>query len=271
MQDTDREDDEARRHGPMARWIKILDMFLERDEWGVRELGLASGLPRSAVHRILHEMERLGLLAPGGARGQFRVGPELARIAVILAGRLDVTTIGRSVLEAARQQTGETVILALYSSARRQFWAVDAAESDHPIRYIWGSLRTWSDLHVGASGKGILAFLPEAEQEAILARLPEPIPGLRPVSKGRLREELSEARRRGYVVSHGERFEGAVGISAPIRDAAGRVIGDLIASWPDNRTSPQKEELGAAAIVASARDLSERLGFRGDPPDEALA
>jgi IclR family acetate operon transcriptional repressor len=256
---------EIHQHGPMARWVTVLNAFLERDEWGVRELASATDLPRSAVHRILHEMERLGLLAPGPERGQFRVGPELTRIAVILAGRLDVTTVGRSVLETARRETGETVILALYSPARQQLWAVDAAESDHPIRYIWGSLRTWSDLHVGASGKGILAFLPEVEREAILESLPDPIPGLRPVSKARLREELAQARERGYVISHGERFAGAVGVSAPIRDAAGHVVGDLIASWPDNRTSAEKEERVAATIVASALELSTRLGHRRAP------
>ena len=61
-----------------------------------------------------------------------------------------------------------------------------------------------------------------------------PGPGRR--DQGELREELDAARRRGFVVSHGERYEGAVGVSAPVRDARGRVIGDLIATWPDNRT-----------------------------------
>jgi DNA-binding IclR family transcriptional regulator len=245
---------------PMARWLKVLGAFVERDEWGVRELAGAIDLPRSVVHRILHDMVRLGLLAPAGTRGQFRPGHELARLAVLLADRVDVRRVGRPVLEAAMGQTGETAILALYAPSRRQFWAVDAAESGQAIRYIWESLREWGDLHVGSSGKGILAFLPEAEIEAILAPLPDPVPGLRPIAKGRLRAELAEARRRGYVLSHGERFAGAVGVSAPIRDAMGRVIGDLIISWPDNRTSPEKEADAARVVVAAAQDLSSRLG-----------
>jgi DNA-binding IclR family transcriptional regulator len=248
---------------PMGRWLKVLSAFVERDEWGVRELAGSIGLPRSAVHRILHDMVRLGLLAPTSKRGQFRPGHALARLAVLLADRVDVRRLGRPILEATMGETGETTILALYAPARRQFWAVDAAESGQTIRYIWESLREWGDLHVGSSGKGILAFLPESERESIIESLPDPIPGLRPIAKADLRAELAQARRRGYVVSHGERFAGAVGVSAPIRDAMGRVVGDLIISWPDNRTSPKKETEAARVVVVAAQELSSRLGSLG--------
>ncbi len=248
----------------MARWLEVLNAFLRQDEWGVRELALETGLPRSAIHRILHEMERLELLAPAGRAGQFRIGPLLIRQALILGDRLDVTRIARPVLERTTARTGETTILCLYAPTRRQFWAVEAAESVHPIRYIWESLRTWGDLHVGSSGKGILAFLPDAERDEILAALPDPVPGLRPLSKAQLRAELDAARARGYVISHGERFQGAVGASAPIRDATARIRGDVVISWPDNRTSPERElELGLA-VRGAAAEISRGLGFETD-------
>jgi IclR family acetate operon transcriptional repressor len=249
-------------HGPMARWLAILEAFLDRDEWGVRELAAFAGLSPSVTHRILHEMARHGLLVAAQVRGQFRVGPELNRIAVLLADRLDVTRIGGPILKATAEDIGETVVLALYSATRRKFWAVDAAESPHTIRYIWESLREWSDVHLGSSGKGILAFLPEDERETILTDLPDPIPGLRPISKAALRDELDLARHQGFVISRGERYAGAIGVSAPIRNATGRVIGDLVAAWPDNRTDREKEQRVADAIVSAADHLSEALGFR---------
>jgi DNA-binding IclR family transcriptional regulator len=187
----------------------------------------------------------------------------LIRWSLILADRLDVTRVARPVLERVAAATGETAILCLYAPGRRQFWAADAAESAHPIRYIWESLRNWGDLHVGSTGKGILAFLPESEREAVLAELPDPIPGLRPLPKSQLRDELAAARERGYVVSHGERFQGAVGVSGPIRDATGRVVGDLVISWPDNRTSPEKEQWLGEAARDAALDVSRGLGWDG--------
>lgn len=250
---------------PMGRWVEVLNAFQHQDEWGVRDLAQATGLPRSAVHRILHEMVRQDLLA-SAPRGRFRVGPLLVRTALILADRLDVTRVARPILDRVTAQTGETSILCLYAPNRRQFWAVDAAESGHTIRYIWESLRDWNDLHLGSSGKGILAFLPPDEQDDIIARLPDPIPGLRPLSRAELREELAAARERGFVVSHGERFEGAIGVSAPIYDATQRVIGDIVVSWPDNRTSPQREaQLGVGAREAAA-EISRGLGWSAAPP-----
>jgi IclR family acetate operon transcriptional repressor len=249
--------------GPMARWVRVLEAFAEQGEWGVRDLARSSGIPRSATHRILHDMAGLGLLTGTDEPGRFRVGPDLARIGSGVAEHLEVQRIARSILEEAAASLGETIVLALYDPHRRKFSAVDAVETDHPIRYLWESLRDWSELHLGSSGKGILAFLPAAERDAIIDRLPDPIPGRRPMTKARLRRELDAARRRGYVVSHGERYDGAVGVSAPIRDARGRIVGDLIATWPDNRTSAKKEA-GAGAIVRAAADsLSQRLGWDG--------
>jgi DNA-binding IclR family transcriptional regulator len=247
----------------MARWAVVMEAFAERDVWGVRELAAHTGLPRSAVHRILHEMARLELLVEAESPGRFRVGPSLARLSMLLAERLDVRSVARPFMEAAAAELDETLVLALYSPARRQFWAVDAVESTHPIRYIWGPLRQWSDLHLGSSGKGILAFLPESERETILATLPDPIPGPRPISVATLRVELGSARSRGHVISHGERFPGAVGVSAPIRDASGRVIGDLVFGWPDNRTSAEKEARAGALVMRATAQVSTSMGYRG--------
>ena len=246
---------------PMARWVRVLEAFAEQGEWGVRDLARSSGIPRSATHRILHDMAGLGLLSGTDEPGRFRVGPDLARIGSRVAEHLEVQQIARSILEEAAEAIGETIVLALYDPQRRRFSAVDAVETDHPIRYLWESLRDWSELHLGSSGKGILAFLPPAERDAIIDRLPDPIPGRRPMSKSRLRRELAAARRRGYVVSHGERYEGAVGVSAPIRDARGRIVGDLIATWPDNRTSGKKESNAGSVVRAAADSLSQRLGW----------
>jgi DNA-binding IclR family transcriptional regulator len=247
----------------MARWLAVLEAFGAGDEWGIRDLAAHAGLPRSAVHRVVHEMARLGMLTPAPTRGRFRVGPSLARLSVLLADRLDVRSVARPIMERIAAELDETLVLALYSPVRRQFTAIDAVESSRPIRYIWGPLREWSDLHTGSSGKGILAFLPDAEQDAILDTLPDPVPGPVPVPRARLRDELRGSGGLGHVVSHGERFPGAVGVAAPIRDATGRVIGDLVFGWPDNRNDPAKEARAARLVMDATAAVSAALGYRG--------
>jgi DNA-binding IclR family transcriptional regulator len=246
---------------PMARWLRVVEAFATRGEWGVRDLAAASGLPRSSVSRILQEMLRLGILVPGSAPGRCQVGPTLTRLAIRLADGVDVVRVARPVLDGLRAEVGETAILTLYDRARQRFRAVMASEAEHPIRYIWESLQAWSEVHLGASGRGILAFLPDEERERVIGALPDPVPGPRGISHATLREELERAREDGWVVSHGDRIAGAVGVSAPIRDAAGRVTGGVLLGWPDNRTDPGKEARAARAAARAAQEISAALGW----------
>jgi DNA-binding IclR family transcriptional regulator len=229
----------------MARWVEVLNAFVQKDAWGVRELAAATGLPRSATHRILHEMRRLGLLTADDGKGVFQIGPVLARTAVVVSKRLDITRVGRPVLESVAARTSETVILGLYAPTRKQVFGVDAVESPHFVRVIWQPVPQWRDLHVGATGKGVLAFLPAAERE---------------VPKSELVQQIEDAQRLGYVVSRGESNPGAVAVASPIRDAHGDVVADLVISWPDNRTSLDRErEFGGIAREA-ANEISRQLG-----------
>jgi len=247
----------------MERWTAVLEAFLTRDEWGVRDLAVFVALSPSATHRILHEMVRNGLLTSAAEAGRFVIGPEAVRLSVLLAERVDVRRIARPFLEGAARLIGETVILALYSPTRQRFWAVDAVESEHTISYIWESLRSWSDLHRGASGKGILAFLPADEREAIITSVD-------PSEQEDLRAALDVARSQGYVISHGERFDGAIGVAAPVRDATGRVIGDILSGWPDNRNAGDKEQVVVAHIVEASASLSRALGYRHETETLAI-
>lgn len=249
----------------MARWLTVLEAFADQTEWGVRDLATATGLSRSATHRIVREMSNLGILAPAAAAGRAQVGPTLVRLVTRLTDGVDVVRVARPILEELRDSTGETAILTLYDRGRRQFRAVTASESHHPIRYIWESLQDWNDLTLGASGLGILAFLPDDERAEIIESTPggSQIPTLR---RQRLRERIVQARRHGYVISHGDRFPGAVGVSAPIRDAASRVVGSILLGWPDNRTDPDKESRVARQAKVSADRASGELGYDPDRP-----
>jgi IclR family transcriptional regulator, acetate operon repressor len=249
----------------MARWTQVLSAFVRQDEWHVRELARETGLSRSAAHRILHEMRRLDLLSVR-PEGGFVVGPALARLATRLSARVDILRIARPVLESTMEKTGETVVIAQYVPSQRQVWPLDAVESPHPVRFIWDSLPEWRELHIGATGKGVLAFLPETERDSIIASLPDPIVAAAPQTKAQLATQLAQARKQGYVTSRGESFAGGIAVAAPVLDASATVIGDVVISWPDSRTGRGREhELGLAAISAAA-DISRGLGYVDDRP-----
>jgi IclR family acetate operon transcriptional repressor len=246
---------------PMGRWLFVLNAYAQQEEWGVRELAEETGVPRSAVSRIVREMERHGLLEQGVARGRYRVAPGLIRLASTIGGRYSVVRIARPVLETVVERCGETALLTLYSHKRRQSIPAEVVETSHPLRYIWSQMRDWEDVHLGASGKAILAFLPQEEQEAILASLNEPVGLLHPISKAEFRAQLEVACRQGFVVDRGERHDGVMVAAAPIWDRTNQVIGALLIYWPETRNRPgRSEEFGHLAKWA-ADEISVSLGF----------
>jgi DNA-binding IclR family transcriptional regulator len=137
-------------------------------------------------------------------------------------------------LDEARDATGETAILAVYDGHRRQYSAIEAAESAKPVRFVWQYLSDWTDVHLGATGRAILAFLPAREQETILGGLPDPIPGSPGLSKTKLRRELSQIHRTGFAFSLDELRTGACAVASPIFYPPNRLIAAVVIAWPNS-------------------------------------
>ena len=70
---------------------------------------------------------------------------------------------------------------------------------------------------------------------------------------------LSAVRRRGWAQSVGEREPGVASISAPVRGPSGRVIASVSISGPIERMGRQPGRQHAAAVVTSAKRLTDVL------------
>jgi IclR family acetate operon transcriptional repressor len=113
--------------------------------------------------------------------------------------------------------------------------------------------------HAVASGKAILAWLPETELARVVADN-----GLSAftsktiTSLSALVEELRLVRRAGFSMDDGEFHPDLVGYGAAIRDSSGAVIGSISASIPRRRATDSYRSYIARAVVQCAKDLSDR-------------
>jgi len=136
----------------------------------------------------------------------------------------------------------------------------EALETSDPLRYAI-QLNTWVPVHAGASGRSIMAFLPDDEIERILADGSfGPITERTIVDARALRASLADARARGFVVSHGERILDAVGIGAPVYDAREQVVGSVCVTMPEFRFRDHDEEELGQLVVGTAQRISIGLG-----------
>jgi DNA-binding IclR family transcriptional regulator len=120
-------------------------------------------------------------------------------------------------------------------------------------------------LHAGSAGKALLAFMPPELVKQIVAKPLEKMTPNTITKRKALLEELEMIRKRGYAVSHSERFEDALGLAAPIFDASGKVVGALNVAGPTMRFTEAEIDKYAPKIIQLANRISEALGYVSSP------
>ncbi len=116
-------------------------------------------------------------------------------------------------------------------------------------------------LHQGAAGKVLLAWLPRAEREALVAASVARFDSDQSFDPHRLYAELEQVRAVGWAASDGERVPGVSAIAAPIFDAAGRVAGALTLVAPSARLSDEQRARYIPLVCEAARRTSHDLGY----------
>ncbi len=257
---------EREARNPIARAFAILEWMVNADgaAWGLREIAKGTGMHPSTLYRVLSHLEAGGFVEQDPETDRYRLGLGFLRLAWKAADRNSVREVALPVLKRLMEETGETALLALYDPLRHEMLLAATVDSPHPIRQI-RQVGEWLPVTAGATGLAILAFLPDAEQRAILAR---PLPAITPrtvTDPAQLARALAHIRRQGYAITRGERTPGAVGIAAPIHGAAGACIGSVGITLPEQRFQPEDEGQQAERVITAARTISEQLhGIPGE-------
>ena len=113
-------------------------------------------------------------------------------------------------------------------------------------------------MHAGASGKLLLASLPEERIDAILAK---PLVAFTPrtlTDPKRLRAELARVRRLGYAQDKGEGVPSVLAFAGPVIDTRGEVVAAVSAPFLAGAGPGRTEEIRLATIAA-ARAISDAI------------
>ena len=240
------------------RAVAILEILARDGEAGVTEVARELDVHKSTASRLLAALDRRKLVTQDAARGKFRLGMGIVRLAGAASRRLDVVQESRPVCRALAQQVGETVNLAILSGRDALYLdqvAGPAALSPHN----WAGQRI--PLHATSDGKVLLAYLPEAERTACLAHPLARFTDRTITSEAELDERLAEVRRRGFATAVEEFEAGLTAIAAPIRNGEGNVIASISTSGPSFRIPADRIPVLAAAVRTAAAEISQHLGW----------
>jgi DNA-binding IclR family transcriptional regulator len=216
------------------------------------ELARRLELPASTTYRLVDELDGHGLVERG-RDGGVSLGLRLLELARRVEDDLATSLVepARGIMRLLAQEHGETVLLT--APAGRFAIGLDAVEPPRPVRLSFGRWRV-APMHLGASGKVLLAFLPQRAAERVLAAVDHTVTasGLQ-LDLERLRRELAEARERGVVVTHGELDRGVSGVAAPLLGPRRRLVAGLTLAGPTERVGPHVERLSAAVREAAGQ------------------
>jgi DNA-binding IclR family transcriptional regulator len=248
-----------RQRHPLARGIEILTLMVDSGQrtYGVRELSNLLGVSASTAHRLLGDLEELGMVARTPA-GSYRLGMEFLRLAWTANTRFPLREAADDILAELTERSGESSFFAVYNEQRRQMMFAVSVESSHPLRYTVPQ-GVWLPLHAGASGLAMLAFLPPEVRNEIAGGRLDALTERTVVDPDRLAERLAQIRRDGYAISHGERIDGAIAIAAPVMGPASAVIGDVGITIPESRFNATTTSELTVLVKDSAAALTSRF------------
>lgn len=250
----------GRQRDPLARAIALLTHMVESEdnEFGVRQLGAAISTSGSTAHRLLTDLESLGLVSRTPS-GSYRLGLGFYRLATLGAAKFSLRKLAKDALGRLARAVDETTFFGLYDEGAMCMTFAATAESTKPLRYVV-ELDQRIPLHAGASGLAILASLPKPSQDAIMGQSElTAVTDRTTVDTQSLERRLEEIRQRGYAISRGERIPGALAIAAPVLGPHNAVVGDIGVTMPEANFIPAREEAVAMAVMAAADELSSML------------
>lgn len=272
--------DARRANAPQSvtRVIRILEaLSASAEPVSLADLSRALDTPKSSLAALLRGLADEDFVI--GADSVWRLGPGAYGLGSALMEarrRIHSSDIVRDGMRRLAERSGETVLFAVADEASEEDWPhegwpheswgetityVDVVESRNTVRFAV-SVGDRRPLYSTAGGRMLLATGSEQALARYLDRLkPQRFTEQTETGKRQLAEAIAAARDVGVAQTVDQAADGVTGTAAPIRDAAGAVLGALVIAAPSSRSHSRRGELAALAKEEAAA-ISRNLGFR---------
>ena len=236
------------------RSVALLDAISQYDDAAsLKLLSADTGLHPSTAFRILSALMESGLVEKNAA-GQYMLGRKLARLAGKVRQGLDLREQALDIMEALRDEIGETVNLTVRENDEVIY--IERATPNRMMR-VEQVIGSRAPLHVTAVGKLMLAELGETFVHAYAQRT-----GLKSytshtiTTEQKLLQEIHHAHAQGFAFDNEEAEEGVGCIGVLIYDGNKNVVAGLSISAPIER----RKDAWVKLVKDAGKKISERLG-----------
>ena len=250
---------EDRYHVPaLARGLQLLSQFSrEQPELSGAELARQLELPRASVFRMLCTLEQAGFLERCVDGVHYKLGLGVLRLGFELLASMELTELGRPVIEELRERSGYSAHLVVRDGREVVFIAKVAGRSS-----LFQSVQVGARLpaHATVLGRVLLSDLSAGELAALYRHASlAAYTGKTPTTLSELSELIAQDRQRGHGISMGGYESGISTVAAPVFSGPGKVAAAISVTVPaQSIEAPELAEL-VAMVCDAARQLSDRL------------
>lgn len=223
------------------------------------ELQEVTGWPRSSLYGLVRTMAERNHLSFNSQTQKYRIGIRLWEAGQGFEKGVELVDLAMPHLEAAREQLGETVQLAVLDGIENIYIA--KSEASHTLRlasFVGARLPAFAT----GIGKVLLAGLEEAELDHRLRNvILFAYTSTTITDMVALREVLRKIRTQGYALDNQEYSLGVCCYAVPIYGSKGTVVASVSVSIPSVRVSPGVEAEALRVLSETSRSLSAELGY----------
>jgi DNA-binding IclR family transcriptional regulator len=239
-------DRSPRRVQSVGTAMEIIELLEEREGAGVTEIAGHLGLTKGTVHTQLATLRERGFVAKQG--DDYHLGLRFLELGENAKKRLNVPEVAKRELDKLAEETDTRTQLIVEENGM----AICVYLARGPNAILPPTDVGYREyLHCIASGKALMAHLPEERIEWVLSKHGLPARTESTITdREALFGALAEVRERGYALNDEEKLRGLRAVGAPIIGQDGA-------------------PLGAISVSDTARNMSEER-FREEMPDRIM-
>ena len=216
----------------------------------IRDLVTALDLPRTTVYRILNSLE-LHQMVRRDAAGTYTLGPRLLTLASRVVSEnthADLRALAQQHLHRLAQSTGQSAKLSVIDGDNALVIATATGVPGLSLSVAPGQR---IPLHAGAAGKVLMAYLPAATLDAMLAGGLASYTAHTIAEEAALRAECAQIRARGWAEDLGEFTPNIEAYAAPVTDHSGTTLAALSCPFLSGIDAGQRDGFRNAVITTA--------------------
>jgi IclR family transcriptional regulator, KDG regulon repressor len=243
----------------VERALDILLCFTREEP--VRSLTQISecvGMSKTTVHRLLGTLENKRFITRDKVTGLYRLGFRFIEMASLVLQDVELHRWADPYLQRLSAECGETVDLSILDGDHVMYLQVIESPQRGKLAAAVGQRLP---AFCTASGKALLAFLPEEKVSAILGENLTKFTAKTPVSIPEIMESLRTTRERGYAISEQEYEPDINAVAAPIFSAENQPVASVAIVGPSFRIPQERLSALGESVRATTKLIQDEIGL----------